>query len=112
VSDRRADVKTVFSNLGKLFFGTDKEHAQVRDAIAKDAVKVVKRVIAREGAINVVGESVDDDAPALTKPADTAVCGRCAGRLRALGVGPIVEGEGRFECAHCGRTIGQVGHGG
>jgi hypothetical protein len=66
MSEGKKDIGRVLSTVGKLFFGTDKEMKDTATAIAKDAVKTVKRVRAREGAINAIGEASEEheDEPA------------------------------------------------
>lgn len=61
MSEGKKDIGRVFSTVGKLFFGTDKEMKETASAIVKDTVKTVKRVRAREGAINAIAEKVEDD---------------------------------------------------
>jgi hypothetical protein len=60
VSEGKKDVGRVLSTVGKLFFGTNKEMKETASDIVKDAVKTVKRVRAREGAINAIGETSEE----------------------------------------------------
>jgi hypothetical protein len=60
VSEGKKDIGRVLSTVGKLFFGTDKEMKETASEIVKDTVKTVKRVRAREGAINAIGEGSED----------------------------------------------------
>jgi hypothetical protein len=61
MSEGKKDIGRVLSTVGKLFFGTDKEVKETATAIAKDAAKTIKRVRAREGAINAIAENVEDE---------------------------------------------------
>lgn len=69
---RKKQAASVFGTLKSLFVGTNEEQAKTIAALTKDAHATVKRVRAREGAINAIGETVEPHADDVVAEAEDA----------------------------------------